>query len=160
MSKAKHKKNKTSDSSTIALNRRARHDFFLGDRFEAGIVLQGWEVKALRAGKARIAESYVWMRGGEAFLLGSHIQPLESTFQATEVDPTRTRKLLLTTRELSQVLSAVERRGQTVVPLAMYWKKGLAKLEIALATGKAKHDKRETTKERDWQRRKAQILRN
>lgn len=160
MAKAKHKKKKTSDSSTIALNRRARHDFFLGDRFEAGIVLEGWEVKALRAGKGRIAESYVWMRNGEAFLLGSHIQPLESTFQATEVDPTRTRKLLLNTRELSQVLGAVERRGQTVVPLAMYWKKGLAKLEIALATGKEKHDKRETTKERDWQRRKAQILRN
>ncbi|NNC24464.1 SsrA-binding protein SmpB [Salinisphaera sp. USBA-960] len=157
MAKTKHK---TSNDNTIALNRRARHDYFLGDRFEAGIVLEGWEVKALRAGKGRIAEAYVWMRYGEAFLLGAHIQPLESTFLAADVDPTRTRKLLLNARELSQVLGAVERRGQTVVPLAMYWKKGLAKLDVALATGKEKHDKRETQKERDWQRRKAQLLRN
>lgn len=156
---AKSKNTGTSDN-TIALNRRARHDYFLGDRFEAGLVLEGWEVKALRAGKGRIAEAYVWMRNGEGFLLGSHIQPLESTFLATEVDPTRTRKLLLNKRELSQVLGAVERRGQTVVPLAMYWKKGLAKLDIALAKGKEKHDKRETQKERDWQRRKAQLLRS
>lgn len=156
---AKSKKSQTNDN-TIALNRRARHDFFIGDRFEAGMVLDGWEVKALRSGKGRIAEAYVWMRHGEAFLLGSHFQPLASTFQVGEVDPTRTRKLLLNARELSQVLGAVERHGRTVVPLAMYWKKGLAKLDIALATGKEKHDKRDAKKEQDWQRRKRQLLRN
>ena len=157
MSKAKD--TKTSQGSTIALNRRARHDYFLEDKFEAGLVLEGWEVKSLRAGKGRVAEAYVLMKDGEAFLLGSHIQPLESASTHVLADATRTRKLLLNERELSSLIGATEQKGYTIVPTAMYWRRGKAKLEIALAKGKAKYDKRQTKKTQDWQRRKAQILR-
>lgn len=157
MSKSKRKK---SASNTIALNRRARHDYFLEERIEAGLVLEGWEVKSLRAGKGRIAESYVFLRSGEAFLLGSHIQPLESASTHVVADATRTRKLLLHERELATLIGATEQKGHTIIPTAMYWKHGLAKLEIALAKGKAKYDKRQAKKEHDWQRRKAQIMRH
>jgi len=153
-------KNSKQPSSTIALNKRARHDYFLEERLEAGLVLEGWEVKALRAGKGRITEAYVLIKDGEAFLLGSHIQPLESASTHVVVDSTRTRKLLLHDRELATLIGATEQKGYTVVPLAMYWKRGKAKLEIALAKGKAKFDKRQSKKEHDWNRRKAQILRN
>jgi SsrA-binding protein len=156
MSKQKHRKQ---PSATIALNRRARHDFFLEERFEAGLVLEGWEVKALRAGKGRIAEAYVLIKDREAFLLGGHIQPLESASTHVRVDPTRTRKLLLHERELAHLIGATEQKGYTIVPLAMYWKRGKAKLEVALAKGKAKYDKRQSQKEADWNRRKAQLLR-
>lgn len=157
MSKGKDKKQ---SSSTIALNRRARHDYFIEDRIEAGLVLEGWEVKALRAGKGRIAEAYVLIKDGEAFLLGSHIQPLESASTHVVTDATRTRKLLLHERELATLIGATEQKGYTIVPLAMYWSRGKAKLEIALAKGKAKYDKRQTKKTQDWQRRKAQIMRS
>lgn len=156
MSKSKDKKQ---PSSTIALNRRARHDFFIEDRLEAGLVLEGWEVKSLRAGKGRIAEAYVLIKDREAFLLGSHIQPLESASTHVVADATRTRKLLLHERELATLVGATEQKGYTIVPLAMYWRRGKAKLEIALAKGKAKYDKRQTKKTQDWQRRKAQIMR-
>ena len=156
---AKQKNSKT-PSATIALNKRARHDFFLEDRLEAGLVLTGWEVKSLRAGKGRITEAYVLIKDGEAFLLGSHIHPLESASTHISADPTRTRKLLLHERELATLIGATEQTGYTVVPLAMYWKRGKAKLEIALAKGKAKYDKRQSKKEHDWQRRKAQLLRS
>ena len=158
MSKAKD--NKTPQGSTIALNRRARHDYFLEDKFEAGLVLEGWEVKSLRAGKGRVAEAYVLMKDGEAFLLGSHIQPLESASTHVLADATRTHKLLLHDRELASLIGATEQKGYTIVPTAMYWRRGKAKLEIALAKGKAKYDKRQTKKTQDWQRRKAQIMRS
>ncbi|MES1927861.1 SsrA-binding protein [Salinisphaera dokdonensis CL-ES53] len=152
-------KNSKQPSSTIALNKRARHDFFLEERLEAGLVLEGWEVKSLRAGKGRITEAYVLIKDGEAFLLGGHIQPLQSASTHVVVDPTRTRKLLLHERELATLIGATEQKGFTIVPLAMYWKRGKAKLEIALAKGKANYDKRQSKKEADWNRRKAQILR-
>lgn len=157
MSKAKTKK---APSSTIALNKRARHDYFLEDKLEAGLVLEGWEVKSLRAGKGRITEAYVLIKDGEAFLLGGHIHPLESASTHFVIDPTRTRKLLLHERELATLIGATEQKGYTVVPLALYWKRGKAKLEIALAKGKAKYDKRQSKKDADWQRRKAHIMRH
>lgn len=145
-------------SSTVAVNRRARFEYALEQFFEAGLVLEGWEVKSLRAGKANIAESHVIMRDGEAWLLGSQITPL--IFASTHVvaDPTRTRKLLLHKKELNVLLGAVERKGYTVVPLKLFWKKGNVKCEIAIAKGKKLHDKRETIKEREWQRDKARVL--
>ncbi|MEQ8799094.1 MAG: SsrA-binding protein SmpB [Salinisphaeraceae bacterium] len=157
MSKAKSPKQ---PSSTIALNRKAKHDFFLEDRYEAGLVLAGWEVKALRAGKGRITEAYVILKDAEAWLLGSHIHPLPDASTHVDPDPTRTRKLLLHERELAQLIGATEQRGYTLIPTALYWKRGRAKLEIALAKGKAKYDKRQDKKDQDWQRRKAQIMRS
>lgn len=157
MSKSRDKKQ---PSSTIAQNKRARHDYFIEDRLEAGLVLEGWEVKSLRAGKGRITEAYVIVKDGEAFLLGGHIQPLESASTHIVADTTRTRKLLLHERELATLIGATEQKGYTIVPLAMYWKRGRAKLEIALAKGKAKYDKRQTKKDADWNRRKAQLLRS
>ena len=146
-------------SGTIALNRRARHDYFIDERYEAGVALMGWEVKALRAGRLQLAEGYVLLKDDEAWLLGSHITPLTSASTHVVADPARTRKLLLKRRELDHLVGAVERKGYTLIPLAMYWKDGRAKLEIGLARGKQKQDKRETEKERDWQREKARTLR-
>ncbi len=159
MSKKKSAQKK-SDSPTIALNRKARHDYSLEDKLEAGLALEGWEVKSLRAGRGRIAEAYVIIKDGEAWLLGSHIDPLTSASTHVQADPTRTRKLLLHGRELSRLIGATERQGYTIVPTAMYWKKGLAKLEIALAKGKQKHDKRATQKKQDWERQKARVMRH
>ncbi|GAB4181245.1 MAG: SsrA-binding protein SmpB [Wenzhouxiangellaceae bacterium] len=149
-----------SGQSTIALNKRARHEYHLHERFEAGISLLGWEVKSLREGRIQFTESYVLLRNGEAFLIGTHISPLPSASTHVDTDPTRTRKLLLHARELSKLIGAVERKGFTLVPIAMYWKNGKVKVEIALATGKKQHDKRATDKNRDWQRQKQRILRN
>jgi SsrA-binding protein len=155
------KKNKDSPgSSTIAQNRQATHDYFIEERYEAGLVLQGWEVKSLRAGRAQLKESYVVLRGGEAWLLGSHVSPLTSASTHVDPDPTRTRKLLLHARELSKLIGHVERKGYTLVPLALYWKKGRAKLEIGLARGKKLHDKRATEKDRDWAREKQRIMKH
>ena len=148
-----------STAGTIALNRRARHDYFIDERYEAGLALKGWEVKSLRAGRVQLAEGYVLMKGDEAWLLGSHIAPLNSASTHVIADPTRTRKLLLKRREIDHLVGAVERKGYTLVPLALYWKDGRAKLEIGLARGKKEHDKRDTEKERDWQREKARTLR-
>jgi SsrA-binding protein len=153
------KKNKDSPgSSTIAQNRQATHDYFIEERYEAGLVLQGWEVKSLRAGRAQLKESYVVLKGGEAFLLGSHVSPLTSASTHVDPDPVRTRKLLLHANELSQLIGHVERKGYTLVPLNLYWKKGRAKLEIGLARGKKQHDKRATEKDRDWAREKQRVM--
>lgn len=153
-------KNKPSTDTTIALNKRARHDYFIEQCFEAGLALEGWEVKSLRAGKVQITESYVLLKNGEAWLLGSHITPLPTASTHIHPEPTRTRKLLLHHQELNKLTGAVERKGYTLVATKMYWKKGRAKLEIALAKGKKEHDKRASIKEKDWQREKAQILRS
>jgi SsrA-binding protein len=143
----------------IAENRKARYEYFIEERFEAGLVLEGWEVKAMRAGKAQIAESYVYLKEGEAFLFGAHITPLKTTSTHVIAEPARTRKLLLNKSELSRLLGSVDRKGYTLVPLDLHWKAGRAKLEIGLAKGKKQHDKRANEKERDWTRDKARILR-
>jgi SsrA-binding protein len=143
----------------IAENRRARFDYFIEERYEAGLVLLGWEVKAMRAGRAQLKEAYVYMRGAEAFLFGAHISPLSSASTHLITDPVRTRKLLLHRSQLSGLVGAVERKGYTLVPLELYWKDGRAKLQVGLAKGKKQHDKRATEKDRDWQRDKARLLR-
>ena len=145
-------------SSTIVLNKKARHDFFIEDRFEAGIALQGWEVKSLRAGRVQIRDSYVLLKDGEAFLFGALITPLPTASTHIQPDPQRTRKLLLHRSELRKLIGAVERKGYTAVPTAMYWKRGRAKLELGLARGKQSHDKRQALKERDWDRQKQRLL--
>jgi len=143
----------------IAENRKARHEYFIEERYEAGLSLMGWEVKSLRAGRAQLAEAYVFLRGGEAFLFGAHLSPLSSASSHVVADPTRTRKLLLNRAELDRLIGAVERSGYTLVPLELYWKNGRAKLRIGLAKGKKQHDKRATEKDRDWQRDKARLMR-
>jgi SsrA-binding protein len=155
---AKKQTPKGTPPSTIALNKKARHEYFLEERFEAGLALEGWEVKALRAGRINLKESYVVIKGGEAFLFGANISPLPTASTHVSPDPTRTRKLLLHRNELSKLIGATERKGYTVVPVAMYWRKGRAKVEIALAKGKHTYDKRATEKERDWQREKARLF--
>ena len=144
---------------TIAENRRARFDYFIEERYEAGIVLEGWEVKALRAGKAQITESHVFVRDGEVFWIGAHVNPLKTTSTHVIADPIRTRKLLMKHSEIAHLIGVVERKGYTIVPLELYWQRGKAKLRIGLAKGKKQHDKRETEKERDWSRDKARLLR-
>jgi SsrA-binding protein len=142
----------------IAVNRKARYEFFIEERYEAGIALMGWEVKSMRAGKAQIAEGYVYVKNGEVFLFGAHINALNSASTHVDTDPTRTRKLLLNRREIDHLVGAVERRGYTIVPLELYWKKGRAKLAIGLSKGKKQHDKRAVDKDRDWQRDKSRIM--
>jgi SsrA-binding protein len=156
---AKKKSSSKRSSSTIALNKKARHDYFIEDRFEAGLSLLGWEVKSLRESHVQLTESYVLIKDNQAWLLGVHISPLPSTSTHIQADPTRTRRLLLHRRELDRLIGAVERKGFTLVPLALYWKHGRAKLEIALARGKQAHDKRATKKEQDWNRDKQRIMR-
>lgn len=151
--------NKNSIPPPIAVNRRARHDYFLEQSFEAGLVLQGWEIKSLREGKAQLAESYVILKNGEAWLLGCHISPLKTASTHIHPDPVRTRKLLLHQSELNKLFGSIERKGYTLVPLNLHWKGGKAKLEIALAKGKKEYDKRQTLKEENWKREKARILR-
>lgn len=153
------KKHKTPDN-VIVQNRRARFDYTLLESFEAGIALEGWEVKALRAGKVQLTDSYVIVKDGEAFLLGAQITPLATTSTHAHADPTRTRKLLLHKRELAQILEATGARGQTCVCTRLYWKQHLVKASIALARGKQSHDKRDTQRERDWDRQKQRILRD
>jgi SsrA-binding protein len=157
---AKKKSAAGTGSSTIALNKKARHDYFIEDRIEAGLALEGWEVKSLREGRAQLTESYILLRGNEAWLFGMHISPLLSASTHVTPDATRTRKLLLHRREIDKLTGAVERKGYTLVPLALYWKRGRAKLEIALARGKQSHDKRAADKERDWNREKQRLLRS
>jgi len=142
----------------IALNKRARHEYFIEENLEAGLALQGWEVKSLRAGKAQITEAYVIVKDGETWLLGAHVNPLPTTSTHFVADPTRTRKLLLHRAEIDRLVGAVERKGYTLVPLRLYWKKGNVKLEVGLARGKKAHDKRATEKDRDWKREKSRIL--
>ena len=152
------KKSKKTNDHVIAVNRKARHDYFIEDRFEAGLVLEGWEAKSLRAGRAQLTESYVHLKNGEAFLIGAHFSPLNTASTHTKADPTRSRKLLLQRVELDRLIGAVERKGFTLVPLNLHWSKGRAKLEFGLAKGKKQHDKRATSKDRDWQRQKERIL--
>jgi SsrA-binding protein len=156
----KNKPGKKDPERPIAENRRARFDYFIEERLEAGLVLEGWEVKSMRAGKAQIAEGYVYLKDGEAFLFGALVTPLNTTSTHVTADPKRTRKLLLSRAELSRLLGSVERQGYTLVPLNLHWKNGRAKLEIGLAKGKKQHDKRATEKDRDWQRDKARLLRH
>ena len=154
------KPKKTDQSSTIALNKRARHDYHLDERFETGVALLGWEVKSLREKKIQLVDSYVLLKNGEAFLLGANITPLATAASHFVSDPTRTRKLLLNRRELNKLETAVNQKGHSCIPTALYWKGHLVKCEIALARGKDKHDKRETQKDRDWSRQKQRIMRH
>ncbi len=145
---------------SIIDNRKAFHDFFIEERFEAGIVLEGWEVKAIRAGRANIKESYVIIRGEEIFILGMHLSPLASTSTHIRTEPVRTRKLLLHGREIARLIGKVERAGFTLVPLDLHFSRGRIKVEIGLAKGKKQYDKRETEKKRDWEREKARLIRH
>jgi len=146
-------------SSLIAANKKARYHYFIETSFEAGLVLEGWEVKSLRDKRVQLTESYVTMRDGEAWLIGAHISPLKTVAKYSNPNPTRERKLLLHRKELSQLVGAVERRGYTLVPLKMFWQYGRAKLEIGTAKGKKQYDKRQTERERDWNREKQRTLR-
>ncbi|GLP98833.1 SsrA-binding protein [Methylophaga thalassica] len=158
MHMAAKKNKKKVGENTIAVNRKARHEFFIEDKFEAGLVLEGWEVKSLRDGKVQLNESYVHVRNGEAWLANALITALKTASTHIKPEPQRDRKLLLHRAELHKLIGAVERKGYTLIPLNMYWKKGMAKIEIALAKGKQLHDKRATEKDRDWNRDKARIL--
>lgn len=144
--------------SRIAENRKARHEYTLEESFEAGIVLQGWEVKSLRAGKGSIADSYVIIKRGEAWLLGTQIVPLLSASTHIRPENQRTRKLLLNKKELQRLIGATERKGYTIVPTLMYWKNGFVKVQICLAKGKKTHDKRQAAKEREWQRTQRRLM--
>ncbi|HEY8857453.1 MAG TPA: SsrA-binding protein SmpB [Rugosibacter sp.] len=144
---------------SIADNKKAFHDYFIEERFEAGLVLEGWEVKSIRAGRAQIKEAYVLIKRGELFLIGAHISPLLSASTHVLPDPVRTRKLLLNRREIDELVGKVERAGYALVPLDLHYSKGHVKLAIGLAKGKKQHDKRETEKERDWVREKARVMR-
>jgi SsrA-binding protein len=159
MSKSKKKKS-GSHSRIIAQNRRARHDYQIEDDFEAGIVLEGWEVKALREGRASVAESYVRIEKGEAWLIGAQIQALQSASTHVVPEPNRTRKLLLHAREIRRLIGATERKGYTLVPLDLHWSHGRAKLQFGIGLGKKAHDKRDAIKQRDWNRDKARLLRH
>ncbi len=155
---AKGTEKKKGGGSTIALNKKAGHDYFIEQRIEAGIALEGWEVKSLRAGRLQLKESYVRILHGEAFLIGAHISALPTASTHIRPDPVRTRKLLLQRSELNKLIGLTERAGYTLVPTAMYWKRGRAKLEIGLARGKKQFDKRESEKDRDWQREKERLF--
>lgn len=144
--------------NTIALNKKARHDFAIEQTFEAGLALEGWEVKSLRSGRAQLVDSYVVVKRGEVWLLGAHIPPLLSASTHVDPDPARTRKLLLHREEINKMLGWVERKGYTLVPLKLYWKNNRAKIEVGLAKGKKIHEKRDTIKERDWARQKDRIF--
>lgn len=154
------KKKVKPNSNTIALNKRARHDYFIEDEIEAGLELQGWEVKSMRAGKANISDSYVIFKNGEAFLFGASIQPLNVASTHIVCDPTRTRKLLLNKRELASLFGKANRNGFTIVALSLYWKSAWAKVKIGLAKGKKQQDKRDDIKEREWKVTKDRIMKN
>ena len=151
-------KSKAKPDNSIARNKKAWHDYFVEEEFEAGLVLQGWEAKSLREGRAQLKESYVIIREGELYLFGAHYSPLSSASTHISPDPTRSRKLLLHASEISKLIGGVERKGYTLVPLSLYWKKGRAKLKIALAKGKKQHDKRATIRQREWDREQHRVL--
>lgn len=153
------KKDDNSRGKQIAVNKRARFDYHIDERFEAGIALQGWEVKSLRDGRISFGESYAMLRDGEAYLFGAQISPLLSASTHVLAEKLRTRKLLLHKSELNRLIGAVERKGYTVIPLQMYWKGNKVKVELGLAKGKKEHDKRDAEKDRDWQRDKGRIMR-
>lgn len=157
MNKAKGKKD--SGNATIALNKRARHEYHIDERYEAGLALKGWEVKSLRAGRINFGDSYALIKGGELYLFGASIPPLISASTHVVAEDRRTRKLLLHRAEIDKLIGAVERKGYTLVPTAMYWKHNRVKVEIGLAKGKQDHDKRAAEKERDWNREKQRVMR-
>jgi len=152
------KKARKPSGNVIAVNRKARHDYFIEDGFEAGLSLEGWEVKSMREGRAQITEAYVALKKGEAWLLGAHFSPLTTASTHIRTDPTRSRKLLLHRSELDRLTGAVDRKGYALIPLNLHWHKGRAKLEVGLGKGKKQHDKRADKKDQDWQRQKARIL--
>ena len=151
-------KAKKQNDNTIAVNRKANFDYFIEDQYEAGVVLEGWEVKSLRAGRAQIKEAYVIVQNGEILLVGAHITPLAQASTHIHPAPGRARKLLLHRKEIAKLIGAVDRDGYTLVPLALYWVRGLVKAKIALAKGKKQYDKRETVKQREWDRDKHRLL--
>jgi SsrA-binding protein len=153
-----NKQQKSVSPGNIAVNRKARFDYFIEERFEAGLVLQGWEVKSLRAGRLQLNDSYVILKNGEAWLLNAHISPLITVSTHIEPNPTRTRKLLLNHRELSKLFAASQKQGYTLIPLSLYWKNNHVKVEVGIAKGKKEYDKRETEKQRDWERERKRIL--
>ncbi len=144
---------------SIVANKKAFHDYFIEEKIEAGLVLEGWEVKAIRAGRASVKEAYVVLRGGEVFLFGMHVTPLLAASSHVRPEPLRTRKLLLHHRQINKLIGQVERAGYTLVPLNLHFQRGRVKLEIGLAKGKKQYDKRESEKERDWEREKARLMR-
>lgn len=146
-------------SATIAQNKKARHDYHIDEKFEAGLVLTGWEVKSLRAGKCQLVDSFIQLERGEAWLYGAHITPLKEASTHVIADPTRSRKLLLNRREINKIQGKVQQAGHSCVPLALYWKNNRVKCEIALVRGKKEYDKRETEKARDWNRQKQRVIR-
>ena len=152
------KDQKKSGNKTIAQNKKAFHEYFFEQRYEAGIALEGWEVKSLRAGKCQLVDSYVLIKDGEAFLLGALITPLNTVSTHYVPDPTRTRKLLMHREELNALIGAVERKGYALIATALYWKHGRVKVDIGLAKGKKQHDKRATEKDRDWAREKNRLM--
>jgi SsrA-binding protein len=154
------KKGAKAAGNQIAQNRKARHDYFIDDTIEAGLELRGWEVKSLREGRAQLAEAYVHIRNGEAWLVGAHFSPLTSASTHVKADPTRTRKLLLHRNELDRLVGMVERKGYALVPLNLHWTRGNVKLDVGVARGKKQHDKRQSKKEQDWQRQKARIMKS
>ncbi len=158
MSKKQDQERKT--GGTIALNKRARHEYHIDQRFEAGMVLQGWEIKSLRAGKGQLTDAYAVVKNGEIFLFGAQIAPLLSASTHVVPEARRTRKLLLNRHEIDVLIGAVERKGYTLVPTAMYWSKNRVKLELGLAKGKQEHDKRDAERDRDWQRDRQRALRS
>ncbi len=160
MAGKKSKKNKKQADNTIAVNRQVTHDYFIEEQIEAGLVLEGWEVKSLREGRVQLKESFIQIKKGEAWLHSAHISPLLSASTHVVPDAVRRKKLLLHRQELSKLIGAVERKGYTLVALSMYWVRSRAKLKIGLAKGKKLHDKRATAKDRDWQRDKARIMKH
>jgi SsrA-binding protein len=156
---SKSKSNDKPAPSRIADNRKAWHDYFIEDKYEAGLALEGWEVKSLRAGRAQLKEAYVIIENGEVFLIGAHLSPLPAASTHIQPNPVRMRKLLLHREEINKLIGAVERKGYTLVPLALFWKRGRAKLEIGLAKGKQAHDKRDSIKKRETEREVARALR-
>jgi len=147
-------------SNTIVSNKKARHDYFIEENYEAGVVLEGWEVKSLREGKAQLVDSYVLLKNDEAFLLGSLITPLLSASTHINPEPTRTRKLLLHKDQISKLVGLVDRKGYAVIALSLYWKRGRVKADIGIAKGKKDYDKRAVQKDRDWKRDKQRILKH
>ncbi len=156
----KNKAKKKVGSSTIALNKKARHEYFVEEKYEVGLELQGWEVKSMRAGKVDIGDAYVFMRNGEAFLFAATVVPLNVASTHVVCDPHRSRKLLMKRRELDRLSGLLEREGYTLVPLALYWSKSWVKAEIGLVKGKKHHDKRQDVKERDWKREKDRMMKH
>lgn len=146
------------NDTTIATNRKAFHDYFIEDRLEAGVVLEGWEVKSLRAGRVQLDQGYVFLKNGEVFLFGVLITPLNTASTHITPDAQRTRKLLLHHREINKLIGSVERKGYTLIPLELYWNHNRVKLKLGLAKGKKQHDKRDSEKERDWAREKQRLL--